>query len=41
LKDRKDRKLNYEDILHYSKIVLSLKNTIRIMKEIEGVFEIK
>lgn len=35
LKDRKGRKLTYEDILHYSKIVVCLKETMRIMEEIE------
>lgn len=35
LKDRKDKYLNYEDILHYSKIILSLEKTIEIMKEID------
>ncbi len=40
LKDRKERKLDYEDIIHYSKIILSLKETIRIMEEIEGVFKV-
>ncbi|NUJ97637.1 hypothetical protein HGA92_02490 [Candidatus Gracilibacteria bacterium] len=40
LKDRKGRNLNYEDILHYSKIILCLKETIRIMDEIEKIFKI-
>lgn len=40
LKDRKGRELNYEDIIHYSKIILSLKETIRIMEEVEGVFKV-
>jgi len=40
LKDRKGRELNYEDILHYSKIILCLKETIRIMEEIEVVFKV-
>lgn len=39
LKDRKGRKLTYEDILHYSKIVVCLKETIRIMEEIEEIFK--
>lgn len=38
LKDRKGRMLSYENILHYSKIILSLKETVRIMNEIEGGF---
>jgi len=41
LKDRKWRKLNYEDILHYSKIILCLKETIDIMWEIEKIFNDK
>lgn len=40
LKDRKERNLIYKDILHYSKIILSLKETIRIMEEIDGVFKV-
>jgi len=40
LKDRKDRNLNYEDIIHYSKMILSLFETIRIMWKIEEVFEV-
>jgi hypothetical protein len=35
LKDRKDRVLNYEDILHYQKIIVALTETDRLMKEIE------
>ena len=34
LKDRKDRELSYDDILHYQKIVVALSETDRIMKEI-------
>jgi len=37
LKDRKGRNLSYEDILHYSKIILCLKETMRIMEEIEKI----
>jgi predicted helicase len=37
LKDRKDRELNYEDILHYQKIIVALTETDRIMKVIDGV----
>jgi type I restriction-modification system DNA methylase subunit len=38
LKDRKERTLSDEDILHYQKIVVSLKETIEIMKKIdEGI----
>ncbi|MEY2832749.1 MAG: hypothetical protein RLZZ574_2007 [Cyanobacteriota bacterium] len=35
LKDRKDRTLSDEDILHYQKIVVSLKETIELMTKID------
>ena len=37
LKDRKDRELSYEDILHYQKIIVALCETYRIMKEIDKI----
>ena len=37
LKDRKGRKLGFEDILHYQKIIAALAETDRLMKEIDGV----
>ena len=37
LKDRKDRELSFEDILHYQKIVVALSETYRIMKEIDKI----
>ena len=37
LKDRKDRKLEFEDILHYQKIIVALSETDRLMKEIDEV----
>ena len=37
LKDRKDRKLEFDDILHYQKIVVALTETDRLMKEIDKV----
>jgi very-short-patch-repair endonuclease len=37
LKDRKDRELDYEDILHYQKIIVALSETDRIMKEIDSI----
>lgn len=37
LKDRKDRELSYEDILHYQKIIVALTETERLMKEIDNV----
>lgn len=39
LKDRKGRTLSKEDIDHYQKIVVSLSETIRIMKEIDEVID--
>jgi len=35
LKDRKGRELSFDDILHYQKIIVALKETVRIMKEID------
>jgi predicted helicase len=35
LKDRKGRKLTYEDTQHYQKIVVALNETIRLMSEID------
>ncbi|MDE3091923.1 MAG: hypothetical protein KGJ80_21330, partial [Chloroflexota bacterium] len=35
LKDRRSRKLSAEDKTHYAKIVVALKETIRLMKEID------
>lgn len=37
LKDRKGRKLEFEDILHYQKIIVALTETGRIMKEIDAI----
>ncbi len=34
LKDRKDRKLEFDDIAHYQKIIVALFETDRLMKEI-------
>jgi predicted helicase len=39
LKYRKSRELNFEDILHYQKIIVALIETDRIMKEIDKVVE--
>ncbi|MGH7976898.1 MAG: type ISP restriction/modification enzyme, partial [Limisphaerales bacterium] len=36
LKDRKGRKLSYEDIQHYQKVIVSLSETIRLMGEIDA-----
>jgi len=37
LKDRKERKLEFDDILHYQKIIVALSETDRLMKEIDGI----
>ena len=37
LKDRKGRKLEYDDILHYQKIIVALTETGRLMKEIDNI----
>ncbi|MFH1970105.1 MAG: type ISP restriction/modification enzyme, partial [Verrucomicrobiota bacterium] len=37
LKDRKGRKLTYEDTRHYQQIVVALNETIRLMTEIDAV----
>jgi predicted helicase len=39
LKDRRGRQLSEEDITHYQKIIVALKETIRIMGEIDQVIE--
>jgi predicted helicase len=37
LKDRKERELKFEDILHYQKIIVALSETDRIMNEIDNI----
>ena len=37
LKDRKGRELNYDDILHYQKIIVALTETDRLMNEINKI----
>lgn len=39
LKDRKGRTLSDEDIIHYQKIIVAIKETIKIMNEIDVVIE--
>jgi predicted helicase len=39
LKDRKTRKLTYDDLQHYQKVVVALQETIRLMVEIDSVIE--
>jgi hypothetical protein len=36
LKDRKGRTLNNDDITHYQRVVVALKETLRAMKEIDA-----
>jgi len=40
LKDRKGRKLNFEEVLHYRKIIVVLTLTNDIMKEIDKIINI-
>ena len=35
LKDRRGRQLSFDDLMHYQKVVVALKETIRLMKEID------
>lgn len=37
LKDRKDRELSIDDIMHYQKIIVALTETDRLMKEIDKI----
>jgi len=37
LKDRKGRELNFEDILHYQKIIVALNKTSELMVEVDAV----
>jgi predicted helicase len=37
LKDRKERKLVFDDILHYQKIIIALSETYRLMNEINKI----
>ncbi len=39
LKDRRGWELSVEDITHYQKVVVSLKETIRLMSEVDAVIE--
>ncbi|WFB61984.1 N-6 DNA methylase [Sphingobacterium sp. WM] len=40
LKERKDRELDFDDVLHYQKMIVSLTETDRLMKEIDKVLEV-
>ena len=35
LKDRRGRKLSYEDLTHYQKIIVALEETMRLMADID------
>ena len=35
LKDRRSRQLSFDDLMHYQKVVVALKETIRLMEEID------
>jgi len=37
LKDRKNRKLNYDDIMHYQKIIVALHETDKLMHQIDKI----
>jgi predicted helicase len=37
LKDRKGRPLSYDDLTHYQKIIVALKETLRLMQEIDSI----
>ena len=37
LKDRRGRTLEFDDILHYQKIIVALSETDRLMKEIDKI----
>lgn len=37
LKDRKGRELQFEDILHYQKIIVALTETDKLMREVDGI----
>ncbi len=37
LKDRQGRTLEFDDILHYQKIIVELTETDRLMKEIDEI----
>ncbi len=39
LKDRKGRTLSFDDLMHYQKVVVALKETIRLMEEIDALIQ--
>ena len=40
LKDRRDRTLTFDDILHYQKVIVALTETERLMKEIDASWDV-
>ena len=40
LKDRKGRILNYEDVIHYQKIIKALLETHTIMQHIDEIIQV-
>jgi hypothetical protein len=40
LKDRRERELSAENILHYGKMVTALRETIRLMGEVDAVIDV-
>jgi predicted helicase len=39
LKDRKGRKLSFDEVIHYQKIIVALVNTDRLMKEVDSLIK--
>jgi hypothetical protein len=37
LKDRKGRVLDFDELEHYGKVVVALRETLRVMGEVDGV----
>ncbi len=37
LKDRKSRTLTYDELIHYQKVIVALRETIRLMDEIDAL----
>ena len=38
MKDRKGRKLSFDDIKHYCKIITSLQKTIEVQRDIDKIY---
>jgi hypothetical protein len=35
LKDRRGRQLSFDDLMHYQKVIVALKETLRLMEEVD------